>query len=268
MKIISWNINGYRSVSGQNPSKRFGKITQENKLFKFIEDVDPDIICMQETKADVSQINEELRSPKGYHDFWHSATSKKGYSGVLIFSKKEPVSVNYKLGIEKFDVEGRIIEAEFGDFILFNVYFPKGYADNERLDYKMEFYDKFFKHCDNLRAQGKKLIVCGDYNTAHKEIDLARPKTNTKTSGFMPLEREALDNIVESGYTDCFRHICNEPDHYSWWSQRGRARENNVGWRIDYHFVSNDLLSSVTDAYHLPETLGSDHCPIVLELDI
>ncbi len=266
MKIISWNINGYRAITGQNPSKRYDKIVKENKLFAYIKKENPDIICMQETKASPDQINEELICPPGYQYFYNSSQEKKGYSGVAVFTKTEPEKVNYKIGIEKFDLEGRIIELHFKDFILFDVYFPKGYEDSERLDYKLEFYDVFFKHVEPMKKKGKKIIVAGDYNTAHKEIDLARPAENVKTSGFMPIERVKLDGLIEQGYVDTFRLFTKDGGHYTWWSQRGRARENNIGWRIDYFFVTENLKSALNKSYIQPEVIGSDHCPLGLEI--
>lgn len=266
MKIITWNINGYRAISGQNPKTKYGKKFYKNYLFKYIEQEDPDIICLQETKSDVDEIKEELRYPPGYHGYYHSSRSKKGYSGVVTFSKKEPSDANFEIGIEKFDREGRIVEADFGDFIHYNIYFPKGYADSERLHFKLDFYDALFEHINKKKEEGRKIIVSGDYNTAHKELDLARPKDNTGTSGFMPEERKKLDEIVDMGYIDAFREFVDEGGHYTWWSQRGKARENNVGWRIDYHFVSSDLKPYLSNSYQQPDQKGSDHCPVVLEL--
>ncbi len=268
MKIITWNINGYRAITGQNKKKKYDKITQDNKLFDYIRREDPDIICLQETKAHVEQINEELRQPVGYEAFYHSSEVKKGYSGVATFTKHKPEKVNYKFGVDRFDQEGRLVETDFGNFVLMNVYFPKGYADSERLNFKLDFYDAFFNYAEKLRKQGRKLIVSGDYNTAHKEIDLARPKENVETSGFMPVEREKLDWIVKLGYVDTFRMFTKESGHYIWWSWRGRARENNVGWRIDYNFVTEDLSQYVKNAVQQPEEEGSDHCPVVLEMDL
>ncbi len=159
------------------------------------------------------------------------------------------------------------MEADFGDFIHYNVYFPKGYADNDRLGFKLDFYDALFEYINNKKDDGREIIVSGDFNTAHKEIDLARPKENTGTSGFMPEEREKIDEIIKMGYSDAFREFVSEGDHYTWWSQRGKARENNVGWRIDYHFVSESIKKKLTDSYHHPEQKGSDHCPVIIELN-
>lgn len=265
MKIISWNINGIRSLNGQNPRTKFGNKYYKNYLFPYITEENPDIICLQETKADEEQINEDLRAPEGYKAWYHSCRRKKGYSGVVIYSKLEPVRVNFNLGIEKFDEEGRIIEMEFENFVLFNIYFPNGTSGDERLDYKLEFYDSVFAYTEKLRKEGKNVIITGDYNIAHNPIDLARPKQNEKNSGFLPIEREKLDYIVELGYIDTFREFCKEPEQYTWWSNRGNARENNVGWRIDYFFVNKELLPNILKSYIQPEIKGSDHCPIIIE---
>jgi exodeoxyribonuclease III len=266
MKIISWNVNGIRSLLGQNPSKKFDSISNDNKLFDFINRENPDILCIQETKADPEQIKDELRVPPGYVGYFNSSKAKKGYSGVVTYSKIHAKSVNVDLGIEKFDIEGRIVETDFDAFILVNVYFPNGTSGMHRVDYKLEFYDALFNHLENHRKAGRSLIVCGDYNTAHFEIDLARPKENINTSGFMTVEREKLDYIVGLGYVDTFREFNKEGNYYTWWSNRARARENNVGWRIDYHFTFGEILKNVNNSYHLPYIEGSDHCPIVLEL--
>lgn len=265
MKIISWNVNGIRSLLGQNPSKKFDKISNENKLFEFINQEKPDILCIQETKAEPEQIREDLRFPDGYFGYFNSSKAKKGYSGVVTYSKLQAQSVVTVIGIEKFDIEGRIVETDFGEFILINVYFPNGTSGMHRVDYKLEFYDALFNYLEKYRKNGKNIIVCGDYNTAHHEIDLARPKENIDVSGFMPIEREKLDWIVSLGYVDTFREFNHEGSNYTWWSNRARARENNVGWRIDYHFVNGDIKNKVKNSYHLPEVEGSDHCPIVIE---
>lgn len=269
MKIVSWNINGYRSITGQNPSRRYDKVTQKNHLFKYIEEHNPDILLLQEIRATVDQIESDLLSHPYYKiSHFNTCEVKKGYSGVAIFSKTEPLQITDGFGIKEFDEEGRVIQAEFKDFILFNVYFPKGYTDSERLDYKLRFYDSFLEYLNKILKKGKPIIVSGDYNTAHKEIDLARPKENINTSGFLEVERKKIDNLINAGFVDTFRLFCKEGGHYTWWSQRGRAREKNIGWRIDYHFTSEDLVKSISKSYHQPEILNSDHCPIVLELDI
>ncbi len=191
---------------------------------------------------------------------------KKGYSGVATYTKEEPISVKHGIGIERFDSEGRILITEFKDFILLNIYFPNGQRDEERLQYKLDFYEALFNYCDELVEEGKKLVICGDYNTAHNEIDLKNPKTNEKASGFLRIERDWLDKIIERGYTDTFRNMNPDKIKYSWWSYRFKARERNAGWRIDYHFVSNNLLDRVENTEILNEVYGSDHCPVMLEL--
>lgn len=268
MKICSWNINGYRAITGQNPSKRFDKISKENKLFAYIETYKPEIICLQEIKAELNQISEDKKTPAGYISYYNTSKIKKGYSGVAVFTKIEPKSVKYGIGIEKFDNEGRILELDFEDFILMNVYFPNGTSGYDRVEFKLEFYDALFDYIEQFRKKGRKFIVSGDYNTAHKEIDLARPKENENNSGFLPEEREKIDKIVALGYVDTFRMFCSEGGHYTWWSQRGRARERNVGWRIDYHFVTTDLTKFVKNSIIQPHIEGSDHCPIILEINL
>jgi exodeoxyribonuclease III len=268
MKIITWNVNGYRSVVGQNPSKRYNVTTKENKLFSYIEQENPDIICLQETKADPEQIDEAVIAPPGYLHYYNACKESKGYSGVVVFTKNKPKSVKMGIGVEKFDNEGRIIECDFGDFVLFNIYFPKGYANSERLTYKLEFYDNMFDYIQKLRKKHPNIIISGDYNTAHQPIDLAHPGENVNTSGFMPIEREKLDKIIEQGYVDTFRHLNKEPNNYTWWSQRSQARLKNIGWRIDYHFVTKPLTSAIKKVIQQPDVIGSDHCPVVLDLDI
>lgn len=267
MKIISWNINGYRSVTGQNPKTKFGKkIYDQNDFFPYVEKEDPDVICIQETKSDQEQVREDLLAPPGYHYAYHSCRVKKGYSGVATFSKQKPTEKITDFSIPKFDHEGRFIETDFGDFSVLNIYFPNGTSGYHRVEYKLEFYDALFAYTQERRKKQPNLIICGDYNTAHKEIDLARPKENESTSGFLPEERVKLDEIVKMGYVDSFREFNKDGNNYTWWSQRGRARENNVGWRIDYHMVTEELMKDVKNSYHQPNEMGSDHCPIVLEL--
>lgn len=266
MKIITWNINGYRSITGQNPSTRYGVKTTENKLFDYIAIENPDIICLQETKASVEQIDQKLICPQGYFAYYNSCKTKKGYSGVAVFTKQEPKQISFGLGNPLFDDEGRIQELTFDSFALLNIYFPKGYTDHERLNYKLHFYDYILDYV--RKNKNKNFIISGDYNTAHKEIDLARPKDNINTSGFIPIEREKLDILVDMGFADAFRLINDAPGYYTWWSQRGRARENNVGWRIDYHFLNTTLTKSIINAYHQPNQMGSDHCPVVLEIEL
>lgn len=268
MKIISWNINGYRAITGQNASKRYDKITKNNKLFEYITKNNPDIICLQETKAAKEQILEENLYPVGYSGEYFSATSKKGYSGVVTFCKTEPMKYTTGFGKEIFDIEGRVLISNYENFVLLNIYFPNGTSGDERIKYKLNFYDEFFSYLKELEKKQKNIIVCGDYNTAHFPIDLARPKENENNSGFLEIERKKLDELCELDYIDIFRKLNPEKIDYSWWSNRGRARENNVGWRIDYFFVSKHLVSKVKNCYYDTNTDGSDHCPIILEIDI
>jgi len=252
MKLISWNINGIRA------GERKG-------IFDWVLDYSPEIICFQETKAQTNQLSNKILNLKGYHSYWHSA-KRKGYSGVATYTKEEPLNVITKLDIPEFDKEGRIIITEFQKFILCNVYFPNGKKDKIRLKYKMDFYDMFLNFIDNLREKGKKVIFCGDVNTAHQEIDLARPKENSKTSGFLPKERAWIDQVVKNGYLDTLREFNTEPEFYSWWDFKTRARERNVGWRIDYFFIEQSLRKNLKDAFILPDIMGSDHCPVGIEI--
>ncbi len=267
MKLVSWNVNGIRAVTGQNPSRRFDVVTQENKFFDFVYKENPDLICIQETKASQDQIKPELISPEGYYYYYNDCKVKKGYSGTALFTKIKPISVNYGIGIPKFDDEGRILISEFDQFIHFGVYFPKGYADHERLTFKLDFYDALTDYIKNLLDKGKSVVVAGDYNTAHHEIDLARPDENIGTSGFMPIEREKLDKLNEIGMIDSYRQFVKDNGNYTWWSNRARARERNVGWRLDYHFISNSLLKYLKSADQFPDVHGSDHCPVMVEFD-
>ena len=234
-------------------------------FWDWFESVSPDVLCLQETKAQPDDLHDGILEPQGYHAVWNSA-EKKGYSGVVTFSKKKPKSTALGMGINKFDTEGRVIRTEFNGFDLLNVYFPNGTSGPERLQYKMEFYDAFLEHCESLRSQGKKLIITGDVNTAHKPIDLKNAKANEKNSGFLPEERAWIDKFVSHGYVDTLRINHPEPDQYTWWTYRANARARNIGWRIDYFFVTEDLVKKVNDAFIMPEVMGSDHCPIGLDI--
>lgn len=253
MKIISWNINGLRSI-------------EKKGFIKWLYKEQPDIIGLQEIKAKADQLSGELLAPDGYYAYFNSAL-RPGYSGTAIYSKEKPKSIKTGFDIHRFDSEGRILEADYGKFVFLNIYFPNGKSGPERLKYKLEFYDAALDYFDSLVKQGKKLIITGDYNTAHKEIDLARPKDNEFISGFLAIERAWLDKLVAHGYIDCFREFNKEPNHYTWWSQRSGARQRNVGWRIDYFFISKNFRAHLKNCYHLTEIPGSDHCPIVLEVD-
>lgn len=252
VRLLSWNVNGIRAVYKKN-------------FMPWLAKAAPDVLCLQEIKAKTDQLPQELLTPAGYHAFWNPA-ARPGYSGVATFSKEEPVAVKKGFGIAKFDEEGRVLETEFKDFTLLNIYFPNGKMGPERLRFKMEFYEEALKYFKRLVKKGKKLVICGDVNTAHKPIDLKNPGSNEKISGFLPMEREWMDRWVEAGFIDAFRVFNQKPDQYSWWDLRTFARARNVGWRIDYHFVSSNLRANLADAFILPDVLGSDHCPVGLIL--
>jgi exodeoxyribonuclease-3 len=222
-------------------------------------------LCLQETKASPEQLGKGIREVTGYSSYFSSA-EKKGYSGVALYSKPAPVLFKNGLGIQRFDIEGRTIMAEYNDFILFNVYFPNGKQSPERLAYKMDFNDEFMKLAVSCIRKGKAVIVCGDVNTAHREIDLARPKENEKVSGFLPEERAWIDGFLASGFTDTFRMFVQEGGHYTWWDLKSGARARNVGWRIDYFFIDTAHSSRIKNAFIMPDAQGSDHCPIGIEI--
>jgi len=257
IKIISWNVNGLRAVM----KKDFAKI---------IHDLDPDILLLQETKLQEDQRTEEMIFLPPYTSFWSYSTVKKGYSGVAAFSKSDPLSVTTSFSKPEFDSEGRIIQLDYGAFILFNIYFPNGQMSEERLEYKLKFYDWFLTHANALKDQGRSLIITGDFNTAHNDIDLKNPRPNSERSGFLRIERDVLDSMVDQGYVDTFRHFNPEKVTYSWWSYRFNARKNNAGWRIDYFFVTRDLIDKgfVKQAFIDNDVFGSDHCPVGLILEI
>jgi exodeoxyribonuclease-3 len=226
-----------------------------------------DIICIQETKAQIEQIPSNLKHIDGFYSYFNSA-ERKGYSGVGIYTNIKPNSVFNSFEIEKFDKEGRVLRFDFDDFILLNIYFPNGGMSDERLQYKLDFYDAFLTYTNNLRDQENNLMICGDLNTAHKPIDIARPKENEKVSGFMPIERQWIDKFIDNGYIDTFRMFNNQPEQYTWWSYRTRARDRNVGWRLDYFFVNEEFKNNVVDSYILSDVMGSDHCPIGVTISL
>ena len=260
MRLISWNVNGIRAVSKKDV---LGSMTFK----EWLADESPDALCLQETKAWPEQLKKDLLEPAGYTSYWNQA-GKKGYSGTVIYTKEEPIESYTGMDREEYDKEGRIVTAKFENFTLLNIYFPNGMQSPERLKYKLGFYDAFLEHIDSLRKAGKKVIFCGDLNTAHNPIDLARPKENVNNSGFLPIEREWIDKVVKHGYTDTFRHFSDEPDIYSWWDYKTRARERNVGWRLDYFWISNDLLPFLKNSFIMSEIIGSDHCPVGIDIDI
>ncbi|MFA5934019.1 MAG: exodeoxyribonuclease III [Candidatus Paceibacterota bacterium] len=256
MKIISWNTNGLRATHKQG------------YFLPLLEKYKPDILCLQETKAEPDQLPDEARNPKGYHSYFSFSKKRKGYSGVAIYTKVEPEKVEYGIGIPEFDDEGRIVIAHFKDFVLLNVYFPNGGGGEERLDYKFHFYDAFLTYIDALKKNGNKIIFCGDVNTAHEAIDLARPKENEMNTGFLPEERAWIDEVIDHGYTDIFRHFYpGKIDAYTYWDMKTFARSRNVGWRIDYFFASTNFLPRVIGTKILSDYMGSDHCPIEIEIN-
>ena len=254
MNIYSWNVNGIRSAL----KKGFGD---------WFKSTAPDILCLQEVRAEEEQAD-DLQVPDGYYTFWNSCKRKKGYSGVAVFSQIEPDAVNYGFDIEEFDEEGRVLQLVFPDWVLNSIYFPNGGSGDDRLDYKLRFYDAFLENSMRWVKDGKHVLTVGDYNTCHKAIDIARPEENENVSGFLPIERAWMDKYVDSGFVDTFRTL--HPDTreaYSWWSNRGGARARNVGWRLDYAFVDQTLMQNVVSSEIHPNVMGSDHCPISIELE-
>jgi exodeoxyribonuclease-3 len=254
MRIVSWNVNGLRAT------------VKSGSWDVFLKTVKPDIFGLQEVKAEPDQLTDDAREPGGYSAFFSPCRIKKGYSGVALYSKIEPLSVIYGMGIEEFDQEGRIIGAEYDDFWLINCYFPNGGRGPERLDYKLRFYDAFLAFVERLREK-KPVMFCGDLNVAHEEIDLARPDANKTTTGFLPEERAWMDEVIGAGYVDIWRaQNPNRKDAYSYWDQFTHARERNVGWRIDYFLVSQELSKKVKKAEIHQNIYGSDHCPVSITL--
>lgn len=253
-KLLSWNVNGIRAVA-------------QKGFAEWVVSEAPDIVCVQETKAWPEQVPDAIRNMDGYESHWAMA-EKKGYSGVAVFTRQKPLRVQVGFGEPRFDAEGRTLILEYPDFTLFNVYFPNGKQNAERLQYKLDFYESILECWETLRREGKRLVICGDVNTAHREIDLARPKDNLKTSGFLPEERAWMDRITDMGYVDTFRRLNQEPEHYTWWDVITRARERNVGWRIDYFYVTQDLVPALAAAWIAPEVMGSDHCPVGVSLTV
>jgi exodeoxyribonuclease-3 len=257
MKFISWNVNGLRALH------RKGN-------FNWLLEQSADFICLQEVKAEHNQLPEEIQLLKGYFGYFNASKTRKGYSGVAVYAKKEPTRVVYGMDMPEFDQEGRLLGLFYDTFALFNVYFPNGGGGPERLEYKLRFYDAFLEYIKKVHKGGKgepprKIIFCGDINTAHEAIDLARPKENEKNTGFLPEERAWLDEVVNSGYVDAFRHFYPaKKDAYTYWDMKTAARERNVGWRIDYFFVSTDAIKDISSTKIHAEIIGSDHCPIEL----
>lgn len=251
-RILSWNVNGFRAV-------------YKKGFVEWLHKEQPDILCLQETKAEEIQVTKELASIQGYHWLFCSGL-RKGYSGTALFAKQKPIEVTRAMGHDPFDNEGRLLIVTYPEFVLCNVYFPNGGSGSERLKYKMDFYAHFHGFANGLRGRGRDVIVCGDVNTAHKEIDLARPKENVKVSGFLPEERAWVESFLASGFVDTFRMFNDKPGQYTWWDMKTGARARNVGWRIDYFLVNEEMKGRVKDAWIMPEVTGSDHCPIGLEV--
>lgn len=254
IKIFSWNVNGIRAI-------------QNKGFMDWFKSHGGDIICLQETKAQPEQIEDSLKNLDGYKSYWFSAV-KKGYSSVAIYSALEPLNIKNGFDNPYFDNEGRVIFAEYEKFVLVNVYFPNGGRGPERVKYKLDFYDELFFYLEKYYRDRKGIIVVGDFNTAHKEIDLAESQKNAKNSGFLPEEREWIDKLINLGYVDVFRKFNDKPNQYTYWDQVTMKREKNLGWRIDYFMVSNDISDKVTDAKIHMEVIGSDHCPISIEIEI
>lgn len=252
MRIASWNVNGIRACS-------------KGGFLNWFENEGADVVCLQEIKAFPEQLTEEVRNPLKFHSFWHPA-EKPGYSGVAIFSKKEPLQVIHGMGVGEIDREGRVLVAEFPDLVVINSYFPNSQRDHARLGYKLSFCSRMLEFCETYRKKGKSIVLCGDFNIAHKEIDLRNPKSNENNAGFLPEERAWMDQFVGAGYIDTFREFEKGGGHYTWWSYRPGVREKNIGWRLDYHVVNGELRDRLKNTEIRCEVRGSDHCPVILDL--
>lgn len=253
LSLVSWNVNGIRAA-------------EKKGFLEYLKKSKHDIVCLQETKAHVGQLSPTLVHPDGYESYWSSAV-KKGYSGTVVYTKPSPIFAETSFGDPFLDGEGRIVLLEYEKFYLFNVYFPNGGTGEERLKFKLEFYKRFLDLMQSYRKK-KPVVLCGDVNTAHTEIDLARPKENANTSGFMQIERDWVEKYIKKGYIDTFRMFEKEGGHYSWWDMKSGARARNVGWRIDYFLVSEELKKHVKKAWIDAKVTGSDHCPVGIELSL
>jgi exodeoxyribonuclease-3 len=253
MKITTWNINGIRAA-----------LVKE--AFKWLTDFQPDVVCLQEIKAKTEQIDTPFFESMGYHCVWNPA-ERPGYSGTGTLFKTNPLTSLFGIGIQRFDSEGRIIQSSFPDFELFNIYFPNGGEELARVPYKLEFYENLLNYCKKLMKAGKEIIITGDFNTAHKEIDLKNPKANQKNTGFLPEEREWVDRYLANGFFDIFRMLYPDLIKYTWWTYRFSARKNDVGWRIDYFLITEGLVKRVKEVVTHSEILGSDHCPVTLVIE-
>ncbi|MBK8845816.1 MAG: exodeoxyribonuclease III [Bacteroidetes bacterium] len=253
MKIITYNVNGIRAA-----------ITKG--WMDWLKSTQADIVCLQEIKAQPEQLDLPAFEKLGYHHYWHAA-EKKGYSGVCILTKQKPDKVEVGCNIKDYDMEGRVLRADYGDVSVISVYVPSGSSGQERQDYKMVWIADFKNYINELKKKRKKLIICGDYNICHRAIDIHNPVSNAKSSGFLPEEREWMEQFIQSGFIDSFRYFNPEPHHYTWWTYRFSAREKNLGWRIDYALVSSTLEKSLNSCRILPEAKHSDHCPVMLEVE-
>ena len=253
-KFLSYNLNGIRSAMSKD-------------WINWVKAVNPDVICLQETKAHSDQLDLNLFHELGYKTYWHSA-EKKGYSSVAIFSKTAPDHIEYGCCNPKYDCEGRILRADFGDFSALSCYFPSGSSGDQRQAFKMEFLVDFQNYVNDLKKTRQKLLISGDINICHEAIDIHNPVSNKNSSGFLPEEREWMGRFLQSGFIDTFRHLNKEGGNYTWWSYRSGARKRNLGWRIDYHLVTENLLPHLKRSVILPEAIHSDHCPILVEMDV
>lgn len=255
LTLLSWNVNGLRAATRKG-------------FLPWFQETTPDVLCLQETRVEEMELPEEITRLPGYHGYWHPSQARKGYSGTGLLTRIQPLAVTTGLGIPEFDQEGRTQVARYASFTLLNCYFPNGGRDQRRVGFKLAFYEAFLERCEALRREGHAIIFCGDVNTAHRPIDLSHPGPNRNTSGFLPEERAWMERFIAAGYVDTFRHL--HPDlteQYTWWSVATRARERNIGWRIDYFFVAAEVLPRVRDAFILPEVPGSDHCPVGIVLE-
>lgn len=257
MKLISWNVNGIRAWH------------KKDGMLDWVKKQNPDFFMIQETKAEAEQLSEDLLGFNNYFSYFDHSRKRKGYSGVAIYARHEPDEIIYGIGAEDLDQEGRAVTLVYGDFVLINCYFPNGGGAKERLEYKLKYYDRFFKFIQKFNKAGKKVVFGGDVNVAHAEIDLARPKENVKSVGFLPEERAWVDKLVKNGWTDTFRFkYPNVVDKYTFWDMKTRSRDRNVGWRIDYFFVSKGLENNIKSVDIFDGVTGSDHCPISLEINL
>ncbi|GAB4415460.1 MAG: exodeoxyribonuclease III [Anaerolineales bacterium] len=253
MKIVTWNVNGLRAVYRKDALAPLLART-------------PDLLCLQEIKARPDQLTDQQRNIPGYHIIWNPA-ERPGYSGVATFARKAPAEVVLGLDVPEFDLEGRVIRTRHSDFLLYNIYFPNGQRGQDRVDYKLRFYARLLEICDELHAAGEKIIITGDFNTAHMPVDLKNPDSNQNTSGFLPEEREWVGKFLDHGFVDVYRKLYPDREQYTWWTYRFKARERGVGWRIDYFLVSEALVSRVKDVIIHDDVMGSDHCPVELLLE-